>query len=171
MDTSQPPVSTTISLSSPTCSIHGDPEFTVTYAHENIGTKPIWALVRLWSDYCNGFEARDPQERNRRRGLPPTMLADEWDEDALDLKDTERIHLDPGQTMSKSYTFSAGEKLDGFISSDMYKLEVGKNYVLGLRPQRWRWIFVNDLPAHVEGDGGIAGEYPVHMFKKKASMG
>ena len=159
MDTLQPPVSTTISLSSHTCSIHGDPEFTVTHTHSNIGTKPIWALVRLCSDYCNGFEARDPLAKNRRRrGLPPTMLGDEWDEDALDLKDTELINIDPGQTMSRSYTFSVGPKLGGFISSDMYKLEVGKKYVLGLRPRRWRWIFANHVPVDVEGNSGIAGE-------------
>lgn len=164
MDASQPPVSTMVSLSSPTCSVHGNPEFTVTYAHENTGTKPIWALVRLWTDYCNGFIARahNPQtpREKRPRGLPPTILADEWDEDALDLNDTELIKLNPGQTMSRSYTFSVDEKLNGFISSDMYKLEVKRKYVLRLHPRRWRWIFVNALPADVEGDDEIAGEYP-----------
>ena len=166
MEAPNPPVSSTVSLSSPTCSITGNPEFTVTYTHENISTKPICALVRVWADYCNGFQARDPLQKYRPRGLPPTMLADEWDEDALDLNDTELVRLDPGQSMSRNYTFSVSKKLDGFIHNDMYKLEVGKKYVLCLREQRWRWVFAEDLPESVEGDDGAVGAYAVNIHEE-----
>ena len=158
MATSQPPVSTSICVSSPSCSISGAPAFTTTYTHKNVGTKAIWALVRLWSDYCNGFVSHDLQNHNRRRGLPPTILSDDWDEEALDLKDTELWKLDPGQVISKSYTFTVNKKLDGFISSDVYKYEVGKKYLLDLCPRRWRWVFADDLPNDAKADREITGE-------------
>lgn len=147
-------MSTTIGLSSPTCSVRGDRKFTVTYSYKNVGTKPIRALVRVWSDFCNGFEARDLHTR-RCRGLPPTRLGEDFDEEAIDLEDTELINLAPGQTTSRSYMFSTGEKLRGYIHSDMYKLEVGKKYALGLRPRRWRWTFADNLPADIEGQSGL----------------
>ena len=86
------------------------------------------------------------------------MLGDEWDEYALDLNDTELVKLDAGQATSRNYTFSVNEKLNGFISTDMYKPDVGKKYVLRLYPRRWRWSFADDLPADIEGDIEIAGE-------------
>ena len=90
------------------------------------------------------------------------MLGDNWDEDALDLTDTELLRLEPGQTISRSYTLCVSEKVDGFIPSDMYKLEVGKRYILGLLPRRWRWIYAEDLPEDVDEDCGLVGESPVH---------
>jgi hypothetical protein len=85
-------------------------------------------------------------------------LGDEWDENALDLKDTELWKLDPGQVVSKSYTFAVNKKLDGFISSDVYKYEVGKKYLLDVCPRRWRWAFADDLPKDARGVRAITGE-------------
>lgn len=161
-----PPVTTSISVSSPTCPCSGVPAFTASYTHQNIGTQSISALVRRWSHYCNGFIANHPQKGSRRRGLPPTMLSDEWDEVALDLEDTELVNLDPGQTMSRSDTFSAVAKLDGFVSSDMCKLEVGKKYTLRLMRQRWRWKFASDIPVHIHTDHGLIGRFACKIAKE-----
>ena len=98
-------------------------------------------------------------------------MGDEWDEEALDLKDTELINFIPGQSLSSSYIFSAIEKVDGFISSDMYKFEVGKKCVLRLRPRRWRWMFEEELSEDVWDDRGLAGKYHLRSGRTKSSVG
>jgi hypothetical protein len=85
----EPPVSTTLKISSPTCSIDGEPPFTVTNEQECTTSNPIWVFIRPFTDVGNGLEIRDPQRKHRRIGARSTMIADEWDEEALDLNDTE----------------------------------------------------------------------------------
>ena len=93
------------------------------------------------------------------RGLPPTRLGNEFDEEAIDLEDTELIYPDPGKIIARSYTYDIQNKLNGFISSDMYKLEVGMQYLLRLRPRRWRWMYDHYLPEDIEGYSAIVGEH------------
>ena len=153
-----PPVTTVIHMSTSTCSLSGDPPFTVSYTHENTGTEPIWTLASRFSNFCNGFAAREYPDGERRRGLVSLINSSEWDDDALDLEDTELVKLDPGQAMCRSYTLSAVEKRPPYILSDMHKFEVGHQYKLWLDLQRWRWMFAREVPEEILDDQKLAGK-------------
>ena len=146
---SQPPVSTTLDLSSSTCPRKGEPPFTVTTIYECTTAQPLWALVRLYSHCCGGVQIRDPDRKNRRIGPPGTMLQHEFDEELLDIEDTELVRLELGYKYLTKYTFSTTPKLNGITHSDVRNLVIGKAYTVTLRRPRWRWMFEKDMPPYL----------------------
>lgn len=145
----QPPVSTTLTTSSPTCALNGKPPFTATTTYECTTSRPIWALIRLFTDFGGGIEIRDPQRKHRRMGPPSTIVADEWDTDALDLDDTVLVRLEPNQKFSTSYTFSVVPKASGIVHSDVRHMAKGNTYEITLRRRRWRWMFEDEMEVWV----------------------
>jgi hypothetical protein len=148
----EPPVSTTVTTSPSTCSLSGEPPFKAITEYECTASKPIWALVRLFTDFSGGIEIRDPLRKHRRIGGVSSIVADEWDEDALDLEDTELVRLEPGQKFSTSYTISVVPKADGLRDSDIRHMVPGNTYEITLRKQRWRWMFEDDMPEDIGED-------------------
>ena len=156
-----PPVWTAISTSAPTCSLKGEPPFTVITKYENTGSRSICALVRLYSHHGSGIEIRDPSRNHRRIGPPSTMIQDDFDEEAQDLEDTQLVRLEPGQTFETSYTFSVVPKLDGIRNSDVRNMVVGNTYVITLKKRRWRWVFEDEMPH------GLDDEEARHLLRKR----
>ncbi|KAL2060152.1 hypothetical protein VTL71DRAFT_9974 [Oculimacula yallundae] len=149
-DQYQPQISTILTTSYPTCALSGQPAFTVTTTYECTASKPIWALVRLWADYSGGIEIRDPQRNHRRIGGGSTLIADEWDEDALDLEDTSLVRLEPGQKFSTQYTVSVVPKADGLRNSDIRLMVPGNTYEITIKKQRWRWMFEDEMDKEMD---------------------
>jgi hypothetical protein len=156
----QPPVSTTLTTSSPTCSLIGEPPFTATTTYERTTSRPIWALVRLFTDFGGGIEIRDPVRKHRQVGARSTIIADEWDEHALDLDDTALVWLESGQTFSTLYTVSVVPKVNGLRDSDVKHLVVGNTYEITLRKRRWRWMFEDEM-------GGGLSEKERRVLRKR----
>jgi hypothetical protein len=94
-------------------------------------------------------------------GARSTIIADEWDEHALDLDDTALVWLEPGQTFSTLYTVSVVPKVNGLRDSDVKHLVVGNTYEITLRKRRWRWMFEDEL------GGGLSEEERRVLRKKK----
>ncbi|ORY13172.1 hypothetical protein BCR34DRAFT_586697 [Clohesyomyces aquaticus] len=147
-DRNRPPVSTSIALSSSHCSLNGKPPFTVSTTYKNTGTRPIWALIRLFKEHAAGIVLRDPLRQHwiGRVHLPPTSYGDHDGEDDSDSKDTELVRLNPADTFSTSYTFSVLRKVDGILGSDMEKLSKGGQYEVRLDERMWKWMFEEIMP-------------------------
>ncbi|KAI9860132.1 MAG: hypothetical protein M1813_006242 [Trichoglossum hirsutum] len=141
----QPPISTTLAISSQTCFINGEPPFTATTTYECTASRPIWSLVRLFTDFGGGIQIYDLERKHRRIGPTSTIIADEWDGDALDLDDTALVRLEPGQTFSTSYTLSVVPKADGLRNSDVKNMVKGNTHEVGLRRRRLRWMFEDEM--------------------------
>jgi hypothetical protein len=62
------------------------------------------------------------------------------------------MRIDPGDVFSTSYTFSVVKKMRGLIHSDVWNLQDGKQYKLTLWPQRWWWMFEDELPAGISDE-------------------
>ena len=169
------PVSTSLSTSPSTCSRGGHPPFTVQIEHKCITAQPIWALIFLDSDRCNGIEVRNPNDLdrpNRRIGPPGTSIAD--NEDAVDLHgdDTTLIRLEPGLSFTRTYTFSVVPKVRGLRSSDIRNLETGKHYDLTLRQHQWRWMIEDDAlrSGTMEGRKRILESLDATIWRSECSV-
>lgn len=112
------------------------PPFTATTTYECTTSRPNWALIRLYTHFGGGIEIRDPLHKNRRRGPTCTIIEDDWDEEALDLEDTQLIRLEPGQKFSTSYTVSVVPMVDGLRSADVKGMVKGNLYNITLRKRR-----------------------------------
>jgi hypothetical protein len=148
----EPPISTILTTSHSTCSLSGEPPFTATTEYECTASKPIWALIRLFTDYGGGIRIRDPQRKHRQIGARSTIIADEFDEDALGLEDTELVCLEPGQKFSSSYTVSVVPKAGGLRDSDTKHMVQGNTYQITLRKRRWRWMFEDEMAGGIGED-------------------
>lgn len=148
----EPPISTILTTSASTCSLSGEPPFTATTEYECTAHKPIWALVRLFSQCGGGIEIRDPLRKHRKIGARSTIIADEYDEDALDLADTELVRLEPGQKFATAYTVSVVPKAGGLRDSDTKYMVQGNNYEITLMKRRWRWMFEDEMVGDI-GEG------------------
>lgn len=139
------PVATGLCLSTPTCSRKGDPPFVVTIHHQPKASRPIWALVYDFTDWCSGIEVRD-FKFHRRIGPSLGMAAfANLDEDPDPLDDTSLHYLTSEQPLNIAYTFCVHMKESGF-RSDVDKLKDGQRYDITLRKQRWWWMFEDDMP-------------------------
>jgi hypothetical protein len=145
------PVSLTLSTSTPICHESGEPAFIVTTTYKCVAVRSIWALRDPLARMCNGVQTRDPDRKYRRIGPDPEILCEdpEYDLSPEDIirRDTVMMRLDPGDVFSTSYTFSVVKKMRGLIHSDVWNLKDGKKYKLTLWPQRWWWMFEDELPA------------------------
>ena len=65
--------------------------------------------------------------------------------EASDLEDTAIVRLEPDQSFGTTYDFSVVDKLAGFRHSDVHNLATSKTYYITLRPQRWRWMYEDDM--------------------------
>jgi hypothetical protein len=159
------PVSTTLTTSSPTLSLDGQPPFVAITEYECTTSKPIWALVGLFTHVGNGILIRDPQRlvsgKPRRIGPTSTIYEDDWDDKALDLEETELVRLEPGRKFSTSYTISVVPKVDGLRGSDTYAMVKGNTYEISLRKRRWRWMYENGM-----GEGLSKEEWRELLSKK-----
>lgn len=141
-----PPVLTSLSTSSPTCSLNGEPPFTVTTTYECTSSRPIWALVRLFEYVGCGIILRDPQRKNHRRiGPSSTLIGDDWDEEAVTFEDSQLIRFQLGQKHSIPYTISVVPKVSGLSSSDVYLMVKGNTYEITLRTRNWKWMFEDEM--------------------------
>lgn len=140
-----PPVSTSISASGEVCSRSGNPLFTVSITYQSVMSTTIWALFKPCAERGNGCEIRDPRRRNRRIGPTNRYLEDEGDSE-IDF--TQLVRLTPGDTITKEYTFRVSKEPDSLFGSDIRTLVVGTEYNLGIRRQKWRYVFEEYMPPH-----------------------
>jgi hypothetical protein len=159
----QRPLSATLAISSPTCSLSGKPPFVATVTYKNITSCPIWTLISRFSDFGDGLRIRDPTRNNRRIGPTPSMIQDEWDDYALDLEDTEAIRLGPDETWSRPYTFSTVKKAGGLRNSDTYAMKAGNEYTLDMGT-RCRWMYEDEM------NGGLSDKERRDLLGKKESV-
>lgn len=145
-----PPVSVSVWTSAPTCSLSGEPPFTV-FVNWKLGNDhPISALMIQSLLVRNiGIEIRDPERRRRRLGPHP-----EWLEcgDEEPPKTVELLRLSRSVLFQQSYTLSAKPKLKGLVSADTRNLVSGNTYEITLREMNWRWLYDNQLPDAVLKD-------------------
>jgi hypothetical protein len=143
-----PPVSSSVSVSSNTCSLTGEPPFTITTTYECITSHPISALIYQNSEWGNGAEIRDPERRCRRVG--PTSIrycTDGWEDedwDRYEIEDSILLRMEPGQKFSTCYVVSAETRMPGF-GSDMRSFKENKTYKVTLRERTWRWMYEDEM--------------------------
>lgn len=106
----------------------------------------------------------DPQRKYRRVGPNPTGRNEDYD--PSDLEDSSLERLDIGQSLDIFYTFTV--ETSGIVSRpDVRKLKVGNTYRIGVRKQKWWWMFEEDLPtgATTEEVREILSKQPVCEWK------
>ncbi|KAJ9635200.1 hypothetical protein H2199_008686 [Coniosporium tulheliwenetii] len=147
---SGPPVTISLTTSSPTCSLSGSPPFTVSIEWTLSGSRPIWALISLNSGRTYGIVIRDPSRKGRRIGPPTTFIADEGvltiEEDD---EDVTLVRIGPNKPCRISYTFTTEPKVSGLRGSDTAMMKPGMPYELTLRKTCCRWMYEDEM-----GDGG-----------------
>jgi len=141
----QPPVSTSLKLSSPLCAIDGNPPFTISTTYACNTSRPIWALFPLFTYFCGGIKIRDPARNHRRIGPDPTFLQ-EVDLNTLNLEDTLLVRLEPEREHSTSYTLAVVPKANGILHSDVHMFVKGHQYEVTLRKRQLRWMFEDEMP-------------------------
>lgn len=80
-----------------------------------------------------------------------TMVADEWDDIALDLGDTELVRIEPGQKHITPYTLSVVPFMGGLRGSDTKMMAKGMRYEIILDKRRWSWMFEDEMERGEEG--------------------
>jgi hypothetical protein len=143
------PVATNISTSTNVCSRSGHPLFTVTITYDCTAGAAIWALYKHYSYRGNGSEIRDPRRRYRRIG-PSHRYIENEDDTEIDF--TELVRLEPSETLQKVYTFDVEDDSDRLYHNDVSNLVVGNEYELGIRNQKWWWMYEEEMPANFSVD-------------------
>ena len=144
------PVTTNISSSASTCSRSGRPPFTVTITYECTIGATIWALYKHYAYWGNGSEIGDPRRIYRKRiGPSHRYLEDEAD---TEIDFTELVRLERGEILQKLYTFDVEDDRHKFFHNDVYNLLAGNEYQLGLRRQKWWWMFESEMPENSSMD-------------------
>ena len=147
-----PPVTASLSISAPTCSLSGQPSFTVLLTWKLHEKRPIYALVTREAGRVIGLEICDPEKNGRRIGPPPDVQ--QGDEDNAPSNDEEFFvslnGLENG--FSQEYTLSTDERRDGLLHSDTWNLKQGKQYEMTLRQSKWRWMYQDEVKEEVRQD-------------------
>ena len=147
-----PPVTPSLTTSTPTCSLSGITPFMVSLTWRAETDRPIYALVTLKEGYNIGLEIRDP-ERNGRRIGPVPDLPPAGDDDPPN-NDKERFveFNRSGDSFSQVYTFATEKRRNGLVLSDTWNLKSGKVYELTLRKSRWRWMYQDEIEENMLRD-------------------
>ena len=147
-----PPVTASLSISAPTCSLSGQPPFTVFLTWKLHEKRPIYALVTREEGWVIGLEIRDPEQNGRRIGPPPDVP--QGDEDNAPSNDEEIfVPLNGLETeFSQEYTLSTKERQGGLLPSDTRNLKNGKQYEMRLRKSKWRWMYQDEIKEEVRQD-------------------
>lgn len=144
-----PPLRTTVSLSSPTCSLSGEEPFTVTTKHTNISDRPICALISLYTEFCHHVRLINPtwgpNRRRRKIGPSSTWLGSDDDDDLLimEIEDSTLVRLDAGEIFELPYTFTT---VPGMRAEDTRTMTVGESYEIELGTQKWWWEYEDEMP-------------------------
>ena len=147
-----PPVTASLSTSAPTCSLSGQPPFTVFLTWKLHEKRPIYALVTREEGWVIGLEIRDPEQNGRRIGPPPDVQ--QGDEDNAPSNDEEIFVPLNGLEIefSQEYTLSTKERQGGLLPSDTRNLKNGKQYEMRLRKSKWRWMYQDEIKEEVRQD-------------------
>lgn len=142
-----PPVVPTLSTSPHVCSLFGEHTFTVFLDWKLDGIPSICALVKKEQGRNIGLEIRDFARKGRRIG--PTsdrMVGDEEDPNDPIIDEDLFVRLEnSGDRFCQSYVLGTEPKRNGLVSSDTWSLVSGKDYELGLRTSKWRWLYEDDI--------------------------
>ena len=146
---SPPPVTASLSTSTPTCSLSGHPPFTVFLTWKLHEERPIYALVTQEEGRVIGLEFRDPEKNGRRIGPPPDVQ--QGDEDNAPSSDKEIFVPLNGlkDNFSQEYTLATEERCNGLLHSDTWNLKSGKQYEITLRKSKWRWVYQDEVVEEV----------------------
>lgn len=147
-----PPVTASLSTSTPTCSLSGQPPFTVFLTWKLHEQRPIYALVTREEGRIIGLEFRDPEINGRRIGPAPDVQ--QGDEDNAPCNDEEIFVPLNGleDDFSQEYTLATKERRNGLLHSDTWNLKSGKQYEMTLRKSMWRWVYQDEVEEEVRQD-------------------
>lgn len=103
------PLLATLHLDPRICSLSGNPPFTITIIYTCVASRPIWALVSLFSE-AGGYHIRirDPSRGNGRIGVHSVWVDDDDPPEAHE--DAQIAKLDPGGQFKVPYTFDVQDK-------------------------------------------------------------
>ena len=147
-----PPVTASLLTSDPTCSISGQPPFTVFLTWKLHEKQSIYALVTREAGRVIGLEIRDPEKDGRRIGPPPDVLQGYFD-NAPSNDEEIFVPLNGLEDMfSQEYTLATEERQNGLLHSDTWNLKHGKEYEMTLRKSKWRWIYQDEVKEEVRQD-------------------
>jgi hypothetical protein len=126
----------------------GDPPFIISTTYECTTSRPIWALIFLWSEDGEGTIIRDPERRNRVVG-PASIryCTDGWEDEDFEryeIEDSLMLRMEPGRRFSTCYKMSTEPREPGF-GTDMKCLKEGKSYGITLRVRKWRWMYEDEM--------------------------
>ena len=147
-----PPVTASLSTSTPTCSLSSNPPFTVFLTWKLYEKRPIYALVTRESGRVIGIEFRDPEKNGRRIGPPPDVQ--QGDVDNAPCNDEEIFVLLNGleDGFLQEYTLATEVRQNGLLPSDTWNLKNGKQYEMTLRKSKWRWLYQDEVQEEVRQD-------------------
>lgn len=104
----KPPVTSSLSTSTPICSLSGVTSLTIFLDWKLDGDRPICALMTRGRGQNIGVEIRDPERKGRRIGPPSDVIC--YDEDELPPNEEELLRLDRGDPFRQSHTLTVEPK-------------------------------------------------------------
>ena len=144
----QPPLKTTISTSQPTCSLSGQPPFTISVLWALTTQRSIIALRTVDRGRPMDIEIRDLQRNSRRIGLLSSWVGEDVDPP----EQTELVRIGPDGSFLQTYTLSKEAKAGGLRGSDMQGFVTGNKYSINMRSVRWRWRFEDEIDEDIRKD-------------------
>lgn len=140
-----PPITSFLSTSTPSCSLSGNPPFTVILDWKLDGDRAIFALLTRRRGMNIGLEVRDPERNGHRIGPPADGTWGDRD-DSPPPDEEELVRLEKmGDSFSQSYTLATKPKLRGIILADTWNFKSGNTYALTLKKTQWRWLYEDEV--------------------------
>jgi hypothetical protein len=138
------PVSTNLHLEPSTCSLSGNPPFTITIIYTCITSRPIWVLISLFSE-AGGYHIRirDPSRGNGRIGVHSGRVTD--DDPPEPYEDAQVLRLDPEGQFKVPYTFTVDDKSGDLRHSDVWQMKEGNVYFAGHGERRCWWMYADEM--------------------------
>lgn len=156
------PLSRTLTTSSTTLSLDGEPPFTTTTTFKSTAIKPIWIHFFRLVYVSKGIDIADPSRKIGMcyRPLAP-MSSPRWDDWGEEMEGHELVRLAPGQEFSVSYTVAVTPSLEGLRGPKAYAAMDGNEYSIGATHKRVKWLFEDEM-----GDGELTTEERITMLRK-----
>ena len=142
-----PPVIASLSTSTSTCSLSGEPPFTVFLKWQLDSDRAIYGLMTREKGRNIGLEIRDPERNGKRIGPTSDLMCgdEDYEEGTTEEEVFVRLGRPDDDCLVESHTLTAERKRGGLRNSDLWNLKSGKAYDLTLRKSRWRWLYDDEF--------------------------
>jgi hypothetical protein len=152
---STPPCNVELRVSPSTCSISGAIPFKVIKSYTCTSIRPTWFLFTLYSEWAHELVVRDPNHpkgKYHRVGPFFTWSQDEWDQEEIDIQDTELVRLEPGEKFETEYVFRIKPRPLSTETSDVKNMKADRPYWIEVGHAKCWWICADDLKENLTSE-------------------